>query len=66
MKNSATYLKQLEQAKTCDVDCQVIDLLKDCYEMASAIELADKQTFEADGMTIIKAAAAEMRSRHNG
>jgi hypothetical protein len=65
MQTAATYLKQLEQAKACYVDCQVIDLLKDCYEMAAAIELADKQPLEADGMTIVKAAAAEMRSRHN-
>lgn len=64
MKRSAYYLNQLEQASGYpdEVTPREIELMKDCYEMARAIEDAARQKFEADGMTIINDAVKEMRN----
>lgn len=64
MKRSAYYLNQLEQASGFpgEVTPREIELMKDCYEMAKAIEDAARQKFEADGMTIIYDAVKEMRN----
>lgn len=64
MKRSAYYLNQLEQASGCPdaVTPRELDLMKDCYEMARAIEDAAKQKFEADSVTIIHEAVKEMRN----